>query len=1113
MDFKRINNIVGWVVFTIAITVYLLTMEKTSSFWDCGEFIAASNKLQVVHPPGAPNYLMLGRLFSMFLPADQVAFGVNFLSALSSAFAALFVFWSTTIMAKRMLLKEATTLTKGKIWAVIGSGVVAGLAFVFQDTQWFNSVEAEVYAVSTMLTALVFWMALKWSEHAQEQGADRWLIAIAYVIGLSLGVHLLNLLAIPAIALLVYFKRSKEISIKGGIIAFIVGFVTLIFVQYGIILELPKLGSKLELTFVNDFGLPFGSGIFFLIFLLFGAVVSLILYAIKQKTIFLHVALGIIGVLAVSQFLKSYSPVSSFVKFLLIGIVAALIYWKKGSRQNIYKGALAMGFIMIGYLSYIMVPIRSNANPPIDINNPDNVFNLLSYLNREQYGQKPLLYGPMFDAQPTGTEKIGDVYAKRDKKYEKIDDKIKYQFNKEDQMLFPRAWQFYEDSKGVFYRNWLNLGATGKPTPAHNIKWLYTYQLDFMYWRYFMWNFGGRQNDIQGHGMDLSTGNREFSKGQWESGIPFVDRDRAVRADLYPDNLSKNKGKNHYFLIPFVIGLFGLVLQFKYSRNDGFVLTALFIMTGLAIVIFLNQDPIQPRERDYAYAGSFLAFGMWIGLAVAGLFRLSEEEDWKDIVNNLLWVMVPLCAMVVMGFGSNTSVNLIGIVLTVIILSAIVYAIAMLLKKVPLSTRGIAFTALCLLVPALMGMQGWDDHNRHQHRLARDTGANYLLSTAQDAILFTEGDNDTYPVWYAQEVEKVRPDVRIVNNSLLKGDWYMDQVKQHNGNQPGLKSTYISSDYEGSKREVVYYDAKYDTISLKLLSDYIKSDDPRTMIPTKNLGKVDAFPAKNFFLNVDANAQVKNGLVDPSEANKIVPVMNFRLGKNNLVRDEIMMYDIIQKYINERPIYFTGANLPKVLGLSKYIRQEGSSYRLLPIEDPNFGTERYSPNDPTVDPDITYDLLMNTLGYGNMESGTALTETGTRQVYRMMDFTAKAMLGLAAKGEKEKVLELYKIIREKYLQSDMEMDDTFALITSTDVIDALYEVEAIEEANAFSEEVADGAIRQFIFANTADLSVDNQGAVLNNMRVIVSNLMRAAVRNDQTDLFDKLDEKAKIMPR
>ncbi|MBX2845544.1 MAG: DUF2723 domain-containing protein [Saprospiraceae bacterium] len=1096
MNFKRVNTIAGWVVFGIAMVVYLLTMEKTASFWDCGEFIAAANKLQVVHPPGAPMYLMLGRFFSMFLPPEQVAFGVNLLSSVSTALAAMFIFWSITILAKRFFTNaEQPSLSKGAMWATLGAGVVGALSFVFQDTQWFNGVEAEVYAVSTMLTTLVFWMALKWSERANDPGADRLLIGIAYVIGLSLGVHLLNLLAIPAIALLMYFHKGKNINVKGGILAFVAGMATLLFIQYGVILELPKLGSKLELTLVNDFGLPFSSGIIALVLLLVGIIVSLIVYVVKDNINFLYVGLGLIGLLAIAQFLKSYNTGASFMKFALMVGIGVGIYLLRNRKSTIYKAALAFGFIMIGYLSYLTVPVRSAANVPIDINNPDNVFNLLSYLNREQYGQKPLLYGPVYTARPVETVKVGDIYAKRDNKYVDIDDKIDYKYGPGDEMLFPRAWSFLEDYKVDFYNSWLGLSGQS-PSMADNLNWLYTYQFDYMYWRYFMWNFAGRQNSIQGNGGG--------ARGNWESGLAFVDRSRVVKSTTEIDAFAKNKGRNHYYMIPLVLGLIGLILQFKYSRNDAFVMTALFILTGIAIVIFLNQDPMQPRERDYAYAGSFLAFSMWIGLAVAGLFKLTQKETWKDVINNGLWFLVPVFAMIVMGFGANNFPTLFPIVMVLIVLFALFYAIAMLTKSLPETTRALALSVVALAAPLLMGFQGWDDHNRHEHRLARATGANYLNCTLPDAILLTEGDNDTYPLWYAQEIEKVRPDVRIVNNSLLKGDWYIDQTQQHNGFQPGLELSFEPESYEGSKRNGVYYEELFPALDLTLLLDFIASDDDRTKLLAQDGDKIDFFPTRNVFIPVDKSAQLNNKLIEADEADLIVDTMAFRLKGRYLEKDQVMMLDYINRYINERPIYFTGENLPNKLGLSEFIRQEGAAFRLLPIRDPNFGSETYSAYDPHIDTDRCYDLLMNTYDYGNIESGTALSETGQRQVFRMLDLAGKVMANYAQAGNRDKTVEMYEFIENRLMKADIHGDNYEVIVRKSNIAQALWDVDEPELANAFANEFADDILRHLEYVNFSDVGMENMGIIDRNLRAVLSQLMRSASRNGQDEVFDSI---------
>jgi len=1039
MDFKKLNNIVGWAVFGLALIIYGLTMDRGVSFWDTGEFIAAANKLQVVHPPGAPLYLLIGRFFTMFVPPNMVDFMMNFMSVLSTAFAAMFVYWSVVILAKRMLQDDGEKLSGGKLYAILGSGLVAGLAFVVSDSQWFNAAEAEVYALSTFLTALVIWMALKWTERANEKGADRLLIGIAYIIGLSIGVHLLNLLAIPVIALLIYITKSKEFSWKKMALAFLVGCGVLLFIQIGIIKWLPKIGSKFELWFVNDFGLPFGSGIIFFLLLIVGAVVGLLYYSSK------------------------------------IG------------NYNLNTSTLAVAFILLGYMSYGLVLIRSAANTPIDINNPDNVFNLMSYLNREQYGDKPLLYGAMYDAEPIDGKKVGDIYVKTEDGYEDIDDKIKYLFDPEDEMLFPRAWLFYEDSKVDFYKNWMDIG-NKKPTMGNNLNFFYTYQLDHMYWRYFMWNFGGRQNDYQGQGGP--------ENGNWISGFPMVDNRRISSSEIQPEVFTKNAAKNKFFLLPFALGILGMVFHFKYKFKDASVLTILFLLTGVAIVVYLNQDPLQPRERDYAYVGSFMTFAMWIGLAVAGLYRASQRETWKDITSNTIWYLGGILALIVLGFQAGHLGSVISILIICAIIFALYYALSMLLKKQKTNVQSIALTLAVLLAPLIMGVQGWDEHNRSQNDLAFANGSNYLRSCAENSILITEGDNDTYPLWYLQEVEKVRPDIRIVNNSLLKGDWYIDQVKQHNGMQPGLELSFDSEAYSGTNRQIAYLQEIADTVTMDQFIGFIASDDKRTKLAARDGDYVDTYPSRTVAIPIDKSKQVSNGLITEEELPYVEDFMIFEIPGNSIVRDQIMMLDIINRNINDRPIYFTGANLPRGMGLSVFIRQEGSAYRVIPMKDPTVNLPGYDPYDPIIEDEVTYRLLKDSLQFGNISSGAHLTQTGKRQVYRMADYMTRSMELLAVRGEKEKAMDVYSMIQEHVQGSSLASDDTYMLIKSADMISALFNVGENEKAKELARETTEGAIRQLEFVSNT-YNVESGSTIDHNMKVVISNIIRYALRAEE----------------
>lgn len=1096
MKFKQINRLTGWLVFACALLVYTITMEKAASFWDSGEFVAAAYKLQIVHPPGAPLWLMIGRLFSLAL-GENAALGMNFLSALSTSFAALFIFWSITILSKRLLADSTEEhLTKGKQIAILGSGIVGAFAFVFQESQWFNAVETEVYALSTCLTALVFWMALVWNEKRHEHGADRWLIAILFVIGLSIGVHLLNLLVIPAIALIVYFGQTKTIHLKGGLIAFGIGIAALLFIQYGVIIQFPELGANFELLFVNSLQLPFNSGMLFFLFLVFLIPSCILLFLEKHNPLFLYLSLGLIGLIAISPFFKSNG---SLLKVILIGSLGVGIYLLKDRRSLLYKASLGFMFICIGYLSFLFVPIRSAANTPIDINNPDNVFSLLSYLNREQYGDRPLLNGPTYQAEPIGSKKTGHVYEKTDNRYEIIDEKITYDFDPADEMLFPRIWQFQDSRKKDYYPAWLGKEKDDPVNMLDNLKFFFTYQLDFMYWRYFMWNFAGRQNTVQAEGSG--------DYGNWMSGIPLADKYRVVQADVKPDSVANNPSQNLFFLIPFVFGLIGLILHFYYSKNDAIVLLSLFILTGVAIVVYLNQEPLQPRERDYAYVGSFMAFAIWIGLAVSGFYRAIQEFTFNDILKPATWLIYSILALFVMGFSSNNLSSFFGIVLVVFIIFGLVYTIGMLLKKSNDQTKASILFGLFACAPALMAFQGWDDHNRNDLQLALAVGKNYLNSAEENSILFTEGDNDTYPLWHAQEIKNVQPSIRIVNNSLLQAGWYINQVRQHNGMQPGLELTFSPEDYKAGKRDFIYHlgEDMYPNLSVRQLMQFIQSDDPRTTYQTSR-GKVDILPTRLLTIDIDIEEQIKNGLISKEDANEIDSTLIIQLPKNSLKKDEYIILDIIQRNINKRPIYFTSENLPSLIGLSPYVRRIGSSFRLYPKLDPAYLIEEDKElYETAIDEDKTLEFMKTKMEWGNVESGVWLEETGQRQLMRVLNYTSEMMYSYAQDQEKEKAMETYGYIKKYIDQSSLPKDDMYILIRRLGILEALYLIDEKDEAFQVAQQSVLSALKQMIYVNTADMPITNQTRIMRSMPFLIDRIRQTATKNNHTELIDWMD--------
>ena len=837
LEFKKINNLVGWAVFLIATGVYLATVHRTASYWDCGEFIACSYKLQVPHPPGAPFFLLMGRMFSFLAMGDvtQVAYWINFLSVLSSGFTILFLFWSITMLGlKLMPVKDEKYLSPVQIVSLMGAGIIGSLAYTFSDSFWFSAVEAEVYAMSSFFTAVVFWAILRWERIDDPRNSNRWLILIAYTMGLSIGVHLLNLVAIPAFALVYYYKRFTQYNILGILASLVVGGAIIILIMNGVIPGLPTLAGDLEIMFVNSFGMPFGSGIIFFIVVLVGGVVFGVYYSHQKEKVVLNTAM------------------------------------------------VSLAFILIGYSSYGIALIRANYNPPINENDPSDIVRFVSYLKREQYGDRPLFYGRKFTAQLKDQKQGAAVYRKVPEKgkYEIYDYKLKNVYNKN--MFFPRMYskqsnhpQLYSDRTGL--RSYKD-PRTGQikyedPSMGDNIKFMFTYQLGHMYWRYFGWNFIGRDSDIQDAGVALFT----------------------PRSSL-PDKIGKNKAHNKFYGIPLILGLLGLVFMLMRNQRVGLVTGMLFFLTGLALVLYLNSPPVEPRERDYIYVGSFYVFAMWIGFGVMFMADVLQGFIRKGIA-------APVLA-------------------TVISLSA----------------------------PLIMAQQGWDDHDRSRQYQSIESAKNLLNSCAKNAILFTEGDNDTFPLWYIQEVEGFRTDVRVCNLSLLGTDWYARQMTRKTYDSEALPITLKKENYiAGTNDYVTFWDAadgsrfppqvaqglKTQGLNLSSFINLLNNRDRRLFRAySKNEG-IYTFPSKLLAVNLDKKAILKQGFVPKKLQNNIEDVLVWNIGKNTLYKHHLLMLDIIATNAKngwKRPIYFTSnISSNNSLGLKEYMQLEGLAYRLLPV--------------------------------------------------------------------------------------------------------------------------------------------------------------------------------------
>lgn len=913
MTFNKVNNIVGWIVCAVACAVYLMTMEATASLWDCGEFISSVFKMQIPHPPGAPLFVMLGRLFVVVFGGSNPAKAVNIMSALSSGFTILFLFWSITHFARKIFLKGAAELNAQQLFITMSAGVVGGLAYTFSDSFWFSAVEGEVYAMSSLFTALVFWAMLKWEHSADQPNSDKWILFIFFMMGLSIGVHLLGLLTIPAIVMIYYFKRYNATP-WGTFWAFIIGcavtgFVQLVVIQYSV-----KWAGMFDIWFVNGFHLPFFSGFVFFFILL--AVVFFVLLRYANK--------------------NNYT-------FLRLGIWCFI-------------------FMLLGYSSYLTTMIRSNANPAVDMYNVDNPNSLVGYLGRDQYGDFPLIYGQVFTATPTDYKETSMKYTKGKDRYEEIGKDVKPVYSADDMMLFPRVWDASNDQgHAQFYKDWLGLDQGEKPTMANNINFFVGYQLNWMYLRYFMWNFAGRQNDIEG----FAPGN--VRDGNWISGISFIDNMRLGDQSTLPDSIKNNKANNKLFFLPLILGLIGAYFQYRKDKKDFLVVGLLFFFTGLAIVLYLNQAGNQPRERDYAYAGSFYAYAFWIGLGVM------QVAEWLN-------------------------------------------------RKMALSSSNYVAAGLCFLaVPVIMGNQEWDDHDRSKKVLARDLAKDYLESCPPNAILFTYGDNDTYPLWYAQEVEHIRPDIRVINNSLLGIDWYINQLRYKVNESDPIDVILTPEQIQGRNRDYIVYNPQknvspnnyYDLYDV--MKNVVGSDDPNMQVQMQGGDRLNVMPTKKFRVPADEAVVRANGTVNPTDT--VTDLMiDIPEAKNYIMKNDIAILNIIAANKWKRPICFTAAYSAQELGFGNFVRKDGLTYRLVPVK-----------NNSGVNVDWMIDKLMNKFGFGSADiKGVYFDETNRLHLNTIRMAYAEAAAAAADQGNKD----IAKKVLDKADKGILEENMPYAMVSS-----------------------------------------------------------------------------------
>ena len=903
MNYSKINNITGWLCFAVATLTYILTLEPSVSFWDCGEFIASALKMQVVHQPGAPLFLMIQRFFSLFAFGDvtKVAYFMNVGSAIASAATILFLFWSITALAKKVLIQQGEEVSKGNLVTIMGAGIVGALAYTFSDSFWFSAVESEVYALSSLFTAIVFWAILKWEAVADEPRADRWLLFIAYIMGLSIGIHLLNLLTIPAIAFVYYFKKTKNPTTSGTVKAGLVGILILAVIQYGIIQYLVSFGAYFDLFFVNTLGMGFGSGVIFFAILLIGGLVWSIRYSIQHQKKILNLAL------------------------------------------------LSTVLIIFGYGSFAMIIIRAKADPNLNNSDPDNAFSFLGYLNREQYGDRPLLFGPNYNSQPTEYKEGKTLYRKGAEKYEVAGTKTETVYDRT--TPFPRMYS--DDARHVgYYKDMMGFDDTHFPNLIDNIGFFFSYQIGQMYMRYFMWNFVGRQNDDQGQGS--------IYEGQWLSGIKPIDAIRLGDQSNLPPSIVESNAYNRFFFLPLILGLMGAIWHFKRNQKDAGIVALLFFFTGIAIVLYLNQKPLEPRERDYAYAGSFYAFAIWVGFGVLAI------REW-------------------------------------------------IFKKLsPTAGAALATVIGLFAAPVIMAAQGWDDHDRSTKFVARDIAIDYLQSCAPNAILFTYGDNDTYPLWYAQEVENIRPDIRLVNLSLFDTDWYINGMKRvQNGSAP-LPISMNESQYVQGVRDVMYYqDYKIaGSVELKNIVELLLSDNDEDKLPLEGGKRVNFIPTKNFKLTVNKNDVIKNGVVAVADSAKIAPELQWTFNKNYVTKGTLAMLDILAHNDWKRPIYFA-STVPsdQYNGLDSYLYNEGLALRLMPLKT-DTATKTELINTP-----VLYNNLMNKFVWGNVKNARYLDTQSSDDISIFTNVFNNAITGLLREGkttEAKKVADRYfEVMPEK----------------------------------------------------------------------------------------------------
>ena len=999
-SYKKGTNIVGWLVFAVLAVVMIASVERTGSLWDCGEFVAGCYKLQVVHPPGAPLFLMMGKLATVIgqlfsKDPSVIAFSVNIMSGLCTALAGTFVCWTTMILGKIALVGRKDEPNQAQFIALSGAGAVAGLATAFATSIWFSAVEGEVYSMSTMFTTLTLWAMIKWYNQPDTHEADRWMLVAVFAAAISTGVHLLSLLTFPALALFYYFKKTEKPTWLGMLIAGVIGVLSITILQTLVITGIPELWGALEIFCVNTLGLPF-------------TIPSLI---------------------------------------LTLGIVGAVTYYglrlahrrSNATLQNIFMG---LALSVIGFSTIGMVLLRANANPPINMNNPSDPIRVIPYLNREQYGERPLLFGPQFNAKPSGQE-TAERYGRVGDKYDIVDRKVDYTFDPSDKVFFPRMGH-YESDRTEYYKYWMDLPrgqevGSDRPNGFDNWSFFFRYQVGWMYVRYFMWNFAGRQNFTQGFTPS------DKSKGNWESGIGFLDKWRLFDYKDAPDYLKNDPSRNHYFLLPLLFGLFGAVWHFGKRRYDMLGLLALFIITGIGIIVYTNEPPNEPRERDYVIVGSIFTFAIWMGMGVLATFEMLREKITEGVAAGLA-------------------------------------------------------SALVLIAPILMGVQNFDDSSRAKHTGARDYANNFLESCDKNAIIFTYGDNDTYPLWYAQEVEGIRRDVRVVNLSLIAVDWYIDNLRRKINESPAIKMSLKPASYQGFKRNQLPIQNGENPMSLPDLMKFLGEDHP---VPAGTYTFESYAPTHKIFIPVDKQKAVANGIVAAQDS--IVDNISFTLPGNYIIKDDLAVLDIIANNASERPIYWAVTCRPEKLeGLDDYMQLEGLGIRLLPIKsasEKSFGLI----GSGRVSTDKVFERIMNKFRWGNFDKEKTFITNSYQPSVQTTEFVVlRTAIDLARKGQKDKAVQLLDKKFEAFPNFNFPYDAQTMYF-----LDAYMQADGYEHAKKHIGILADNLLANFKFYNSlpqADREGTFGGEYQRDMQTKEALLQLVAKAND-TAYKDELDKK------